>query len=454
MNIVVLAAGMGKRMKSDLPKVLHTIAGKSLLGHVLDCARSLAPNRLVVIYGHGGEQVQSAMPAKDLLWAKQDPQLGTGHAVLQSVAHLDDSVPTLILYGDVPLTQKASLDKLIAVAGSSKLGVLTVDLPNPKGYGRMLRKDGKIVSIVEEKDADAQTQKITEINTGIMVCPTPALKRWLGSLSNNNSQQEYYLTDIVAKAVSDGVEVVSAQPAHAWEADGVNSKIQLATLERTHQEALATALMEAGVQLIDPRRIDIRGELHCGRDVFIDINAVFEGVVHLADGVHIGPNVVIKNASIARGTKIAAFTHIENAQIGADARIGPFARLRPGTVLANNTHVGNFVELKNTQMGAQSKANHLAYVGDALIGERVNIGAGTITCNYDGVNKYQTVIEDDAFIGSDSQLIAPVTVGKGATLGAGTTLSKDAPAGKLTVSRVKQMTHETWVRPAKKPKTA
>jgi bifunctional UDP-N-acetylglucosamine pyrophosphorylase / glucosamine-1-phosphate N-acetyltransferase len=454
MNIVVLAAGMGKRMKSDLPKVLHTIAGKSLLGHVLDCARSLAPNRLIVIYGHGGEQVQSAMPAKDLLWAKQDPQLGTGHAVLQSVAHLDDSVPTLILYGDVPLTQKASLDKLIAVAGSDKLGVLTVDLPNPKGYGRMLRKDGKIISIVEEKDADAQTQKITEINTGIMVCPTPALKRWLGSLSNNNSQKEYYLTDVVAKAVSDGVEVVSAQPAHSWEADGVNSKIQLATLERTHQEALASALMEGGVQLIDPSRIDIRGELHCGRDVFIDINAVFEGVVHLADGVHIGPNVVIKNASIARGTKIAAFTHIENAQIGADARIGPFARLRPGTVLANNTHVGNFVELKNTQMGAQSKVNHLAYVGDAVIGERVNIGAGTITCNYDGVNKYQTVIEDDAFIGSDSQLIAPVTVGKGATLGAGTTLSKDAPAGKLTVSRVKQMTHETWVRPAKKPKTA
>lgn len=454
MNIVVLAAGMGKRMKSDLPKVLHTIAGKSLLGHVLDCARSLAPNRLVVIYGHGGEKVQSAMPASDLLWAKQDPQLGTGHAVLQSVEHLDDSVPTLILYGDVPLTQKASLDKLIAAAGSDKLGVLTVDLPNPKGYGRMLRKNGEIVAIVEEKDADAQTQKITEINTGIMVCPTPALKRWLGNLSNNNSQKEYYLTDVVAKAVIDGIKVVSAQPSHAWEADGVNSKVQLATLERTHQEALAVALMDAGVQIIDPRRIDIRGELHCGRDVFIDINAVFEGTVHLADGVHIGPNVVIKNASVAAGTKIAAFTHIENAQIGANAKIGPFARLRPGTVLGDDTHIGNFVEIKNTQMGAHSKANHLAYVGDAMIGQRVNIGAGTITCNYDGVNKYKTVIEDDAFIGSDSQLIAPVTVGKGATLGAGTTLSKDAPPGKLTVSRVKQMTHETWVRPEKKPKTA
>lgn len=441
-------------MKSDLPKVLHTIAGKSLLGHVLDCARSLAPNRLVVIYGHGGEKVQSAMPASDLLWAKQDPQLGTGHAVLQSVEHLDDSVPTLILYGDVPLTQKASLDKLIGVAGSDKLGVLTVNLPSPKGYGRMLRKDGEIVAIVEEKDADAETQKITEINTGIMVCPTPALKRWLGSLSNNNSQKEYYLTDVVAKAVIDGIKVVSAQPSHAWEADGVNSKVQLATLERTHQEALAAALMDAGVQIIDPRRIDIRGELHCGRDVFIDINAVFEGIVHLADGVHIGPNVVIKNASVAAGTKIAAFTHIENAQIGANAKIGPFARLRPGTVLGDDTHIGNFVEIKNTQMGAHSKANHLAYVGDAMIGQRVNIGAGTITCNYDGVNKYKTVIEDDAFIGSDSQLIAPVTVGKGATLGAGTTLSKDAPPGKLTVSRVKQMTHETWVRPEKKPKTA
>jgi bifunctional UDP-N-acetylglucosamine pyrophosphorylase / glucosamine-1-phosphate N-acetyltransferase len=445
---------MGKRMKSDLPKVLHTIAGKSLLGHVLDCARSLAPNRLVVIYGHGGEKVQTAMSASDLLWAKQDPQLGTGHAVLQGVAHLDDSVPTLILYGDVPLTQKASLDKLIAAAGSDKLGVLTVDLPNPKGYGRMLRKSGEIVAIVEEKDADAETQKITEINTGIMVSPTPALKRWLGSLSNNNSQKEYYLTDVVAKAVADGVKVVSAQPSHAWEADGVNSKVQLATLERTHQEAQAAALMDAGVQIIDPRRIDIRGELHCGRDVFIDINAVFEGIVHLADGVHIGPNVVIKNASVAAGTKIAAFTHIENAQIGANAKIGPFARLRPGTVLGDDTHIGNFVEIKNTQMGAHSKANHLAYVGDAMIGQRVNIGAGTITCNYDGVNKYKTVIEDDAFIGSDSQLIAPVTVGKGATLGAGTTLSKDAPPGKLTVSRVKQMTHETWVRPEKKPKTA
>jgi bifunctional UDP-N-acetylglucosamine pyrophosphorylase / glucosamine-1-phosphate N-acetyltransferase len=454
MNIVVLAAGMGKRMKSDLPKVLHTIAGKSLLGHVLDCARSLAPNRLVVIYGHGGEKVQAAMPDKDLLWAKQEPQLGTGHAVLQSVAHLDDTVPTLILYGDVPLTQKASLDKLIAAAGTNKLGVLTVNLPNPKGYGRILRKNGEIVAIVEEKDADEQTQKISEINTGIMVCPTPALKRWLGSLSNNNSQKEYYLTDIVAKAVSDGVKVVSAQPAHAWEADGVNSKVQLATLERTHQEALALALMDAGVQIIDPRRIDIRGELHCGRDVFIDINAVFEGIVHLADGVHIAPNVVIKNASIAKGTTIAAFTHIENAQVGANAKIGPFARLRPGTVLSDDTHVGNFVELKNAQMGAHSKANHLAYIGDAVIGQRVNIGAGTITCNYDGVNKYTTTIEDDAFIGSDSQLIAPVTVGKGATLGAGTTLSKDAPAGKLTVSRVKQLTHDTWVRPVKKPKTA
>jgi bifunctional UDP-N-acetylglucosamine pyrophosphorylase / glucosamine-1-phosphate N-acetyltransferase len=454
MNIVVLAAGMGKRMKSDLPKVLHTIAGKPLLSHVLDCARSLSPKRLIVIYGHGGEQVQAKMNQSDLLWAKQEPQLGTGHAVLQAVPQLDDSVPTLILSGDVPLIKKASLDKLLAAAGNDKLGVLTVNLANPYGYGRMVRKNGNIVSIVEEKDADAATKQITEINTGILVCPTAALKRWLTNLSNNNAQKEYYLTDIVAKAVTDGIEVTSAQPQFTWEADGINSKVQLAQLERTFQEALALELMDAGVQIIDPRRIDVRGSLTCGRDVFIDINAVFEGNVHLAEGVHIGPNVVIKNASIAKGATIAAFTHIESAEIGSHAKIGPFARLRPGTVLGENTHVGNFVELKNTKMDVDSKANHLAYVGDAIIGKRVNIGAGTITCNYDGANKFTTTIEDDAFIGSDSQLVAPVTVGKGATLGAGTTLSKDAPAGKLTTSRVRQTTHENWVRPVKKVKAA
>jgi bifunctional UDP-N-acetylglucosamine pyrophosphorylase / glucosamine-1-phosphate N-acetyltransferase len=454
MNIVVLAAGMGKRMKSDLPKVLHTIAGKPLLGHVLDCARNLNPKRMIVIYGHGGDQVQSAMAAPDLFWAKQEPQLGTGHAVQQAVSQLDDSVPTLILYGDVPLTKKTSLDKLLEAAGTDKLAILTVNLPDPKGYGRMVRKNGAIVSIVEEKDADEAIKQITEINTGIMVCPTPALKRWLATLSNNNSQKEYYLTDIVAKAVQDGVIVTSAQPDFSWEADGVNSKTQLAQLERTFQEALAADLMEAGVQIIDPKRIDIRGSLSCGRDVLIDINAVFEGTVHLADGCQIGPNVLIKNASIGRGAKIAAFSHIEGAEVGAVAKVGPFARLRPGTVLGEDTHIGNFVELKNTKMDAHSKANHLAYVGDAVIGKRVNIGAGTITCNYDGVNKSTTTIEDDAFIGSDSQLVAPVTVGQGATLGAGTTLTKDAPAGKLTTSRVKQITHPTWARPAKKIKAA
>jgi bifunctional UDP-N-acetylglucosamine pyrophosphorylase / glucosamine-1-phosphate N-acetyltransferase len=454
MNIVVLAAGMGKRMKSDLPKVLHTIAGKPLLSHVLDCARSLTPKRLIVIYGHGGDQVQGKLASPDLLWAKQEPQLGTGHAVQQAVAHLDDSVPTLILYGDVPLTKKASLDKLLVAAGNDKLGVLTVNLANPKGYGRMVRKDGNLVAIVEEKDADEATKSITEINTGIMVCPTPALKRWLSGLSNNNAQKEYYLTDIVAKAVQDGVAVTSAQPEHPWEADGVNSKTQLAQLERTFQEALAGELMEAGVQIIDPKRIDIRGSLSCGRDVIIDINAVFEGVVHLADSVQIGANVVIKNASIGKGAQIAPFSHIEGAEVGGLSKVGPFARLRPGTVLGEDSHVGNFVELKNTQMDAHSKANHLAYIGDAVIGKRVNIGAGTITCNYDGVNKFKTIIEDDAFIGSDSQLVAPVTVGKGATLGAGTTLTKDAPAGKLTTSRVKQATHETWARPAKKVKAS
>ncbi|HOA94430.1 MAG TPA: bifunctional UDP-N-acetylglucosamine diphosphorylase/glucosamine-1-phosphate N-acetyltransferase GlmU [Quisquiliibacterium sp.] len=449
MNVVILAAGMGKRMRSDLPKVLHRLAGKPLLGHVLDCARSLAPKRLVVVYGHGGESVPQALAAPDLTWALQAPQLGTGHAVMQAVAHLDDAAPTLILYGDVPLTRASTLQRLLQTAGADRLGVLTVNLADPTGYGRIVRQGDQIARIVEHKDADASTRAIREVNTGIMVCPTPALKRWLGALSNDNAQKEYYLTDIVAAAVADGVPVVAAQPDAEWETLGVNSKAQLAELERVHQREQAGRLLEDGVTLADPARFDLRGTLRCGRDVEIDVGCVFEGEVELGDRVRIGAHCVVRNARIEAGAEILPFTHIDGARVGADARIGPYARLRPGADLAEDTHVGNFVEIKNSVLAAHAKANHLAYVGDADVGQRVNIGAGTITCNYDGANKWRTVIEDDAFIGSDTQLVAPVRVGKGATLGAGTTLTKDAPAGKLTVSRAKQVTVESWQRPVK-----
>jgi bifunctional UDP-N-acetylglucosamine pyrophosphorylase/glucosamine-1-phosphate N-acetyltransferase len=450
MNIVVLAAGKGTRMKSNLPKVLHPLAAKPLLGHVLDCARTLSPNRLVVVYGHGGETVQDAMQADDLKWALQDPQLGTGHAVMQAVPDLDESVPTLILYGDVPLTRPETLQRLMATCANEHLAVLTLQMEDPSGYGRMVRTNGKVTSIVEQKDATPAQLEIREINTGIMAAPTPALKRWLNGLSDDNAQKEYYLTDIVAAAVAEGVAVETAAPDYNWEADGVNSKVQLAQLERTYQRDQARQLMEQGVHLMDPDRIDIRGSLTCGKDVVIDVNVVFEGQVTLGDGARVGANCVVSNASIGDDTELLPFTHVESAEIGGQARIGPYARLRPGTVLADATHVGNFVEMKNTQMGVGSKANHLAYVGDAQVGQRVNIGAGTITCNYDGANKHKTTIEDDAFIGSDTQLVAPVTVGRGATRGAGTTLAKDAPADKLTITRPKQTTIEGWKRPVKK----
>ena len=454
MNVVILAAGMGKRMQSALPKVLHPLAGKPLLSHVLDTARSLSASQLCVIYGHGGAAVQEllAKQPEKVATALQEPQLGTGHAVMQALPELDDSVPTLILYGDVPLTTSASLQALVDAAGSDKLGILTVVQDDPFGLGRIVREHGEIKRIVEQKDATEEERAIKEINSGIMVVPTRRLKQWLGAIKNNNAQGEYYLTDIVALAVADGVQVVSAQPSAQWEVAGVNSKVQLAELERIHQRNIALKLLEQGVTLMDPARIDVRGELICGRDVTIDVGCVFEGKVELGDGVRVGAHNVIVNARILAGAQIKPFCHIEEAVVGEVSIIGPYARLRPGTVLAEDVHVGNFVEIKNGQVAAHSKANHLAYIGDATIGSRVNIGAGTITCNYDGVNKSRTVIEDDAFIGSDSQLIAPVTVGKGATLGAGTTLTKDAPAGKLTVSRSRQVTIENWSRPVKKPK--
>ncbi|HEX8606604.1 MAG TPA: bifunctional UDP-N-acetylglucosamine diphosphorylase/glucosamine-1-phosphate N-acetyltransferase GlmU [Pseudoduganella sp.] len=459
MNVVILAAGMGKRMQSALPKVLHPLAGKPLLSHVIDAARTLAPAKLCVIYGHGGATVLSALEAQkarggmEISAALQEPQLGTGHAVMQALPMLDDAVPTLVLYGDVPLTSPASLQRLVDAAGSDKLGILTVVQDDPFGLGRIVREggemSGRIVRIVEEKDATPAERAIREINSGIMCIPTGRLKTWLASLQNNNAQGEYYLTDIVARAVADGVDVVAAHPAAEWEVLGVNSKVQLAQLERIHQNNLALALLEKGVTVMDPARIDIRGELVCGRDVTIDVGCVFEGKVTLADGVTVGAHSVIVNASIEAGAQVKPFCHIEEAVVGPKSVIGPYARLRPGTKLGEDVHVGNFVEIKNSQVAAHSKANHLAYVGDADVGSRVNIGAGVITCNYDGANKFRTTIEDDAFIGSDSQLVAPVTVGAGATIGAGTTLTKNAPAGKLTISRPKQLTIDGWQRPVK-----
>ena len=454
MNIVILAAGMGKRMNSDLPKVLHPLAGKSLLGHVVDTARTLDPQRLVVVYGHGGEQVQAAFAGQtDVQWALQSPQLGTGHAVAQAVPMLVDDVPTLILYGDVPLVKASTLQRLAEAAQGGKLALLSQHVADPTGYGRVVRDAaGNVSRIVEQKDADAETLKINEVNTGILVCPTGPLKRWLTALKNDNAQGEYYLTDVIAAAVADGTGVVTAHPDAEWETLGVNSKTQLAFLERRHQRNLADRLTDSGVMLADPDRIDIRGTLECGRDVFIDVGCVFEGTVRLGKGVKIGPNCVLKDCTLADGTQVQAMSVIDSAEVGAQGRIGPFARLRPGTKLGEDSHIGNFVELKNASTGTGSKINHLSYVGDAEIGSRVNIGAGTITCNYDGVNKHKTIIEDDVFVGSDSQLVAPVTVRRGATLAAGTTLPREAPADSLTLSRVPQTTKSEWKRPQRKTK--
>lgn len=450
MNVVILAAGKGKRMHSNLPKVLHPLAGKPLLGHVLDTARSLAPESLCVVVGHGGEVVRQAVAAPDVQFGEQSPQLGTGHAVQQALPYLGQGGHTLVLYGDVPLVQESTLKRLLAAAQDG-LAVLTVDLDNPQGYGRILRNSaGQVTAIVEEKDASEAQRAIREVNTGIMAIPTAHLADWLGALSNNNAQGEYYLTDLIGLAVAQGVPVRTAHPEGPWEVLGVNSKTQLAELERILQGRIGARLLEAGVRLADPARLDVRGELVCGRDVGIDVGCVFEGRVVLEEAVEVGPYCVLKNVTVAAGARIAAFSHLDGARVGPDAVVGPYARLRPGTTLEAGAHVGNFVELKNTTLGAGSKANHLAYVGDATVGTRVNIGAGTITCNYDGVNKFRTVIEDDAFIGSDTQLVAPVTVGRGATLGAGTTLTKDAPPNTLTISRAKQLAVPGWQRPQKK----
>jgi bifunctional UDP-N-acetylglucosamine pyrophosphorylase/glucosamine-1-phosphate N-acetyltransferase len=454
LNIVILAAGLGKRMHSALPKVLHPLAGKPLLAHVLDTGRALSPEQICVVYGHGGEAVPKAVGNEGLICVRQEPQLGTGHALMQALPHLGAGGATLVLYGDVPLTRVETLKKLISKASDEGFALLTVELPNPSGYGRIVRNDtGAIVAIVEEKDATETQRKIREINTGVMVIPNRYLQSWLHKLENNNAQKEYYLTDVVAMAVGDGITVEAAQPEYDWETTGVNSKAQLADLERIYQGEYARKLLEQGVTLADPSRIDIRGQLSCGRDVTIDVGCIFEGDVQLGDGVKVGAYTILKNATVAAGSAIAPFSLIEAAEIGKDCRIGPYARIRPGTRLDDEVHIGNFVEVKNSAIAAGSKANHLSYIGDAVIGRSVNIGAGTITCNYDGANKHQTIIEDNVFVGSDTQLIAPVKVTQGSTIGAGSTITRDTPPGTLTLSRAKQMSIEGWKRPVKKPKS-
>jgi len=457
LNIVILAAGKGTRMYSDKPKVLHALAGKPLVQHVLDCAAALQPQQVCVVYGHGGEAVPQALrqyPAQFVIPTQfiiQAPQLGTGHAVQQAMPHLGNDGQTLVLYGDVPLIQHSTLHQM-RQAGDG-LTLLTVNLDNPTGYGRIVRgAQGDVQCIVEEKDASPEQREITEVNTGILLAPTSKLREWLAKLQNNNAQGEYYLTDIVAMAVQQGIAVHTVQPAHEWEIHGINSKTQLAVLERNWQQVEASRLLAHGVTLADPARLDVRGKLSCGRDVEIDVGCIFEGEVTLGDNVRVGAYSIIRNAAIASGTDVAPYSHIDSSEVGANCHIGPYARLRPGTRLHDGVHIGNFVEVKNSEIAAHSKANHLSYIGDSTVGSRVNIGAGTITCNYDGANKYRTVIEDDVFIGSDTQLVAPVRVGKGATIGAGSTITKDAPEGELTLSRSKQTTVSGWKRPIKQVK--
>ena len=453
LNVVILAAGQGKRMHSNLPKVLHKLAGKPLLGHVIDRALTLSPTLICAVYGHGGSAVPSAFDGHAVTWVQQEPQRGTGHAVMQALPYIEQAGVTLVLYGDVPLVRSETLGVLINIARQGKLALLTASLDDPTGYGRILRDaNGNVASIVEHRDASEVERAVHEVSTGILAAPSQQLVGWVSGLSDNNVQREYYLTDIVAKAVEAGVPVEAHVLTHVWECLGVNSKLQLAELERIHQRNMADALMEQGVMLADPARIDVRGKLTCGRDVFIDVNCIFEGEVTLAENVSIGANCVLRNVKVEARARIEPFCHLEDSIVGPASRIGPYARFRPGTVVGEDVHIGNFVEIKNSQIAAHSKANHLAYVGDATVGSRVNIGAGTIVCNYDGANKYRTVIEDDVFIGSDTQLVAPVTVKKGATLGAGTTLTADAPEGQLTLSRARQVTIADWQRPMKKPK--
>ncbi len=450
LDIIVLAAGMGKRMRSDLPKVLHPLAGKALLGHVLDSARSLAPRRILVVHGHGAEKVRAAFPDPHIEWVLQAEQLGTGHAVLQGLPKVAADSDVLILYGDVPLVRPATLKRLLD-ASREGVAVLTAELEDPAGYGRIVRDAAqRVARIVEQKDASSTELAIREVNAGFFALSARRLSGWLSRVRNDNAQKEYYLTDIVALAVAEGVPVAAVKVEDYWEVAGVNSKQELATLERVAQSREARRLLEGGVTLSDPARIDVRGTLDCGRDVSIDVNCVFEGKVTLGDHVRIGPNCLLRNVNVGNGTEVNAFSHLESAELGARCRVGPFARLRPGTELADDVHIGNFVETKASKLGAGSKANHLTYIGDSEIGARVNVGAGTITCNYDGVAKHRTIIEDDCFIGSDATLVAPVRIGRGSYIGAGSTINKDTPAGQLTVARSRQVSIPGWKPPKKK----
>jgi bifunctional UDP-N-acetylglucosamine pyrophosphorylase/glucosamine-1-phosphate N-acetyltransferase len=451
-NVVILAAGQGKRMHSAVPKVLHRLAGKPLLAHVIEAARTLKPRVICVVYGHGGDQVPAAMAGDGIKFVRQDKQLGTGHALRQALPNLDIAADTLVLYGDVPLISPRTLRKLTSGRGE-RVRLLTAFFDDPKGYGRILRDPrGKVSGIVEEKDATAEQRQIREGNTGLILLPTRPLAALLAKLSNRNAQGEYYLTDVVGLAIRAGIRVDAVSPQTLREVQGVNSQQQLADLERVYQQVAAEHLLESGVNLADPRRFDLRGTLRCGKDVRIDANCVFEGDVKLGDGVEVGTNCVIRNAAIGSLTKVAPFSMIDNAKIGARCVVGPFARIRPETELADEVHIGNFVEVKASKIGKKSKANHLAYIGDSSVGRNVNVGAGTITCNYDGAHKHRTVIEDDVFIGSDTQLVAPVTVKRGATIGAGSTITKDAPAGQLTLSRTRQTSISNWQRPRKAAK--
>ena len=450
MNVVILAAGQGTRMRSRLPKVVHPVAGRPMLAHVVSTARTLAPEQVIVVYGHGGETVRASLADDDLSWAEQAQQLGTGHAVAQALPQLPDDGVALVLYGDVPLVRAQTLEPLVAAARAGRVGLLTVTLADPTGYGRILRQDGRVVGIVEQKDASAEQLAIREGNTGLLAAPVRALRAWLDRLDNRNAQGEYYLTDVIAMAVADGVTVEAIGVADADEVLGANDRAQLAELERIYRGREARRLMQAGLSLADPSRFDLRGSLDFGRDCFIDVNVVIAGRVRLGDDVRIGPNCVLRDCSIADGAVIEAFSLIEEADVGACAQVGPYARLRPGAELQRGAKVGNFVEIKKSVLREGAKVNHLSYIGDSDVGRGVNVGAGTITCNYDGVNKHRTVIGDDAFIGSGTNLVAPVEIGAGATIGAGSTITRAVPAGQLTLTRAPQKSIPGWQRPVKK----
>jgi len=451
LSVVVLAAGQGTRMKSDLPKVLHKIGGIPLLSHVIRAAQALDVADITVVYGHGGDQVQSVLSDEKISWVEQSKQLGTGHAVQQAMPSVPDNHTTLLLYGDVPLITAKTLQKLVKATEQNSLSLLTAKLVNPTGYGRIVRdSEGSVQCIVEQKDATDDQLVINEVNTGMLAVRSNELREWVNRLDNNNAQKEYYLTDIIGFAVKDGMSIHTTNPDTTMEIEGVNNKKQLADIERAHQKRIADEYMENGLTLRDPARFDVRGKLSFGKDVVVDVNVIFEGDVTLGDGVFIGPNSVLKDISIGNNTSVHENCVLEKSTIGNDCDIGPFARIRPDTELADQVKIGNFVEIKKSTVAAGSKVNHLSYIGDTTMGSQVNVGAGTITCNYDGVNKHKTIIGDNVFIGSNTQLIAPVTVGNGATIGAGSTITRDAPSDALTLTRPKQVTKEGWKRPVKK----